>query len=432
MRFRERTDSADPIDWAIYKSRLDQNCAGTKDYVASTIQSGTYVPDEVYQSMSDVVTPNYHSLVQSGAIVNSPMTQVLNHEVDSLALYNYKFSYEQWLACNPSDWVLVDELNWGNRASSVCMGGKSGLLLGIPAYNEQDLIDQAVNTAWSRVSLDEAQVMVQLGEVHKTVLSVSSIIRRLLKVLKSIKRADLGVLRQEFTAKQLADRYMELRYALRPLMYDMNGVVAALKHEAGSLNDRLTFRASKHATVNDSYSELLIKQNYNNSCGNWKKYAQFEKYATRTVDVRAGVLTQLETLSTLPVWGLANPVEAAWELVPFSFIVDWFLTVGDTLAAWTPDYGLTALASWYVVTDTCYRTAAYTRTWGTMPEGDDENNAISHDYNWTNVFYSVNNTTKTRVPNPRRAILPSVTLNLNCFKLIDLLIIARQLWGRIG
>lgn len=45
-----------------------------------------------------------------------------------------------------------------------------------------------------------------------------------------------------------------------------------------------------------------------------------------------------------------NPAEIAWEVVPFSFVVDWFSNFGQWLTCWTNDYGLelgnAAMATW--------------------------------------------------------------------------------------
>lgn len=38
--------------------------------------------------------------------------------------------------------------------------------------------------------------------------------------------------------------------------------------------------------------------------------------------------------------GLANPLAIAWELVPFSFVVDWFTNIGDCLGALSDLYGV--------------------------------------------------------------------------------------------
>lgn len=37
-------------------------------------------------------------------------------------------------------------------------------------------------------------------------------------------------------------------------------------------------------------------------------------------------------LANMQSWGLTNPALLAWELVPYSFVVDWFLPVGDWLS----------------------------------------------------------------------------------------------------
>lgn len=38
--------------------------------------------------------------------------------------------------------------------------------------------------------------------------------------------------------------------------------------------------------------------------------------------------------------GLTNPAAIAWELVPFSFVVDWFIPIGNFLNSWTDFLGL--------------------------------------------------------------------------------------------
>ena len=38
--------------------------------------------------------------------------------------------------------------------------------------------------------------------------------------------------------------------------------------------------------------------------------------------------------------GLVNPASVAWELIPFSFLVDWFLPVGKFLESYTDTVGM--------------------------------------------------------------------------------------------
>lgn len=55
--------------------------------------------------------------------------------------------------------------------------------------------------------------------------------------------------------------------------------------------------------------------------------------------------------------GLANPIAIAWELVPFSFVVDWFSNVGDVINGWSDLLGLKVTDSWNTV---------FLRTYGTQ------------------------------------------------------------------
>lgn len=48
-----------------------------------------------------------------------------------------------------------------------------------------------------------------------------------------------------------------------------------------------------------------------------------------------------ETLANAASIGLLNPAQVAWELVPYSFVVDWFLPVGSFLETLTDTAGLT-------------------------------------------------------------------------------------------
>lgn len=46
------------------------------------------------------------------------------------------------------------------------------------------------------------------------------------------------------------------------------------------------------------------------------------------------------TLRTLNQLGLVNPASLAWELIPWSFVVDWFIPIGPLLSVLTAPAGL--------------------------------------------------------------------------------------------
>lgn len=45
--------------------------------------------------------------------------------------------------------------------------------------------------------------------------------------------------------------------------------------------------------------------------------------------------------------GLINPAQIAWEVVPYSFIVDWVMPVGNIIEAMDARTGLTFVGGWY-------------------------------------------------------------------------------------
>lgn len=59
--------------------------------------------------------------------------------------------------------------------------------------------------------------------------------------------------------------------------------------------------------------------------------------------------------------GLVNPVSVAWELVPFSFVVDWFSHLGSYLQSFTDLAGLDVSDQWSVRWVRCTSTGRYFR-----------------------------------------------------------------------
>jgi len=144
------------------------------------------------------------------------------------------------------------------------------------------------------------------------------------------------------------------------------------------------------------------------------------------VDVRSGVLAAVQILSKLPYWGLHHPVEAMWELIPYSFVIDWVLNVSQIIASWTPEVGLRALASWYVITQRWETTAQLTNSYHTFSGTEMLEDSMTR---IEGTRYSEISVTKSRVPDPSRPVVPSFNLRLDALKLLDLVVMAKNLLG---
>lgn len=425
LRTRDLLEESEPENYLMSQFNYTGTCTfPTGNNTPTTIyKSGTHVVEHRDAVMTDVVTPNFESLVHKGFIVNNPMTRVETKKADSICQTGTYYSHK-WLSCTPQKWLYYVNNVWGTRPSSDLLPESD--YLPVPEYDSIDLINEVVTEAWSKVTLSETEALVQLMEAEKTLVSLVSIYKRLFKIVRNLKNANVLGLAQELSPKQLADRWMEARYALRPLLCDIEGTIKAFQKAVSGNPQRNTFRASDTFTSVDVDSRVLTNT-WTSSAGTWTRYATRDRMSSRNVTVRAGVLTELDNPHITDLFGVRQPIEAIWEIVPFSFVIDWFFNVGQTIASWTPNYGLRTLASWYVVEDVKYQSATLHSPGTTLPAGTPNYQAVQNRYELSDVAVSKQVTTKVRIPNPQRSVLPSFKLKLNTFKLVDLAIMLKNM-----
>jgi len=130
-----------------------------------------------------------------------------------------------------------------------------------------------------------------------------------------------------------AKEYLGFVYGLKPLMQDVYETSELIKHHAGKdlllkakgSAQRTEFKAKKSYGL-CSYSVMDMNSWSSNSrtkCTLWAR-----------LDPNHRGLRSLNQLGLLNPWGLA------WDLVPFSFCVDWVLPIGPVLYALTAPAGL--------------------------------------------------------------------------------------------
>jgi hypothetical protein len=119
----------------------------------------------------------------------------------------------------------------------------------------------------------------------------------------------------------LASQWLGYQYGWKPLLSDIHGSVLALE-KAEKDNWMVTVKASSREkrTVYgregaDTYAAACIA----------------DHVQSRGCFVRIDAVPGNSAVATAASLGLTNPLQIAWELVPFSFVVDWFLPVGDYL-----------------------------------------------------------------------------------------------------
>lgn len=414
MRTRSLVSSEPPVSTCLkqWGAGFDPNIPACI-YWTNDLNNQT-VPASQEKVFTDVLVPGFYRRRSRGEIFNNPMTS----------------SCVTWKRV-PMDWVYCALQGMPYNGTIHTTGGykqegtfPAELLLGtafLPASlpeMKQRVQDLAITSAWAKAHETDVDALVMLAEGQETVRSFVSIAYRVIRTLRALRRWDVNWIKRQLTPKELADRWMEGRYVVRPTVCDIYGCVNALKRVRMTKPMRKTYRSGASDSSSASSADILV----NEFPGNWKLYGN--KQTLCTVTARSGILAAIEEISEATIWGLNQPLSTLWELIPYSFVVDWFFNVGKTLASWSPMFGARALASWVVVTSTTVATISTSRL---------ENTALpvvcwySNYCSATNGFVHKTEVVKERIADPSRPVLPTFNVRLNAAKLLDLVIIGKQL-----
>jgi hypothetical protein len=289
----------------------------------------------------------------------------------------------------------------------------------------QNEIDVAVSLASARAYsyMQDQEILLgaTLGELDKTIVGTTQTLRKVYLILRDLVRLDLEDLRGHVSPSELQDAYMNARYNLRPLYYDLKGL-----YGLGALEERpprQTFRSKQFGTKSLSSPLERVILTWDDSTVKMLGYTQ----TTVNLTIRAGILAAPKPTSLEHRLGLNAPIDTVWELIPLSFVVDWFLNVGSFLKAWTPCFTWTQLASWYTVEETVYQ-----KKWLTELSGYPVESTAGWRLRNVNLSFSPGHYVKmvrkkTRVPSLSRPDFIHVNVRLDPLKVLDLTFIVGAL-----
>lgn len=207
-----------------------------------------------------------------------------------------------------------------------------------------DTKDLALLRAYSRLNDSKLNLAITLAEFRQTWSMISDRAIRIYRFAKALKRGRLkeaaqhvGLSPKGFKnyAGDASSAYLEFQFGWMQLLSDVqNGISELERYEQGPL-PRLTGRAViKHYR---SASDEVFDSAYS-----WKPGFRIER-SSEGYDLS---LVRLDyeigdwNAVTLNRLGLINPLEVAWDLVPYSFVFDWFIPVGSWISSFTADAGL--------------------------------------------------------------------------------------------
>lgn len=212
-------------------------------------------------------------------------------------------------------------------------------VFGVPTPVDSNTRNRLITECINKVADPKMELGNFLAQGGKTASEIAHLMLRVLRAYRAARSGNvsgvaraLGVGSLSFggTSKDVAKLWLEHRYGWLPLLSDikdLSGVLskglgdkAPILHATRNLQDRYPWSP----IGNQGYADLTGVMLVNRRCKLW--------YVLD--DITLFRLSQLEVI---------NPLEVAWELLPYSFVIDWFLPVGNLLAAWTGTWGLTYL-----------------------------------------------------------------------------------------
>jgi hypothetical protein len=174
-----------------------------------------------------------------------------------------------------------------------------------------------------KVKSHDFNLAVNLGQLHQTVDLLSSNLQKLGRAALALKRGQFATAARQLGTKprgtrlkstDVSGRWLELQYGWLPLLGDSYEAAKAFEAISDGPRSQLYRVSSKKESVgNGSQSKTLFDVPYTEKL---TKYIQYE--CTEEI----GFSRQL---------GLLDPLSVAWELLPWSFVIDWFIPIGSYL-----------------------------------------------------------------------------------------------------
>lgn len=189
------------------------------------------------------------------------------------------------------------------------------------------LRDKALVKARSKMKNGDVNLGIAFAERNRTAQLVTDTATSLVKSLRSLRRGNwrdawrhLGSSRRDRPkGDSIPRKWLEMQYGWKPLLSDVYGSVDALSRQPPR-----NWIVTGTGIEQDRFQKFSDESSSNDLC-------DVDVRAMRGVFCRIDAVPENDLLMALSSLGITNPLQVAWELVPFSFMADWFLPIGSFL-----------------------------------------------------------------------------------------------------
>jgi hypothetical protein len=212
------------------------------------------------------------------------------------------------------------------------------------------------------------------------------------------------------------NQWLQYRYGFRQLYYDVDSAAKAINRK----NKKSRTRFTRSKTFTSSGDDTYTRSHF----GQWD--ANINCYRVITYQLSAGVLVDpfQDSVGFNRAFGLDQIFSAGWELTKFSFVADWFLNIGDKIAAFSPNLSQRTLCTWTksIITERIVHNISSCAVTPRTYSPGYTNDVINFSGTWESEVV-----TTTRYANPSVNPIPNWNVRFSVGKLVDSVALARQL-----
>lgn len=275
-------------------------------------------------------TPNYSTLPKEDRPVNAYLDR---REVAQVEYYNggYYFSSGAPTYVAAPGWNTYTMTNI--RADFYSLYSASSFDAFAARVSNDAMVELLGKVADLKVNL-----AVSAAEARKTSDMVVDRITRIYNAMRAFKRGNLRKVAKllGLTPGTSHKTWLEYKYGWMPFLLEVKGAAELFAQQT------LGGRPPRYSVQVKKSSEFLftVRTTYNAYGGGTSYYDKTLKgsYTTRK---KIWVEINNPLIANLNQTGLENPLLIAWELVPLSFVFDWFVSVGQWLEGLTALHGMT-------------------------------------------------------------------------------------------
>lgn len=216
----------------------------------------------------------------------------------------------------------------GANGAFVNHGGDGRLVLGSSFGSDDNAKSQALTECLNKIGGKQTDVLTNLATLRQSHSMIASNAVAIASALRAVRHGNIALAAKNLSGRRtMGGLYLEWQYGWKPLADDLVGAFNLFKGDASSVDGRV--KETRRITKQISHTQDTPHMGYKWSC---------EGKAIYTCHLEG--IIQNNYLHAANTWGLTNPFFTAWDLVPYSFVLDWFMPVGNFLEACSAPIGL--------------------------------------------------------------------------------------------